>query len=225
MISLSPDGAPGDWALVLDASGADLAGWPRSDEGASNDTRGTVLVNDDGDLVLRTSGADGNDAAIESPDAYEPGVIEARLLIPGHGGLIPNWPAFWLLGANWPTGGELDAFEAMDGLNYASYWHGPDRDHVAGPTTGESFSAIGYAGTHVEPAGPNIGPGWHTVAVYRGAGYASVYYDGTRYVTFHGTLDVPMKIIINNTQGPNGLRPPGAPSDLIVGYCRAWRPA
>src|SRR3954451_11135807 len=220
----SPNGTSRDWAMVLDASGADLAGWPRSDEGASNASPGTVLVNGDGNLVLRTSGADGNDAAIESPQAYGPGVIEARLLIPDHGnGLIPNWPALWLLGADWPAGGELDAFEGMNGLNYASYWQGPDRDHVAGPTTGESFSAIGYTGTHVKPAGPNIGPGWHTVAVHRVAGCASAYYDGARYVTFQGRLDVPMKIIMNNTQGPSGLRPPGAPSDLIVRYCRAWQ--
>src|SRR5258708_3248121 len=101
-----PLGIPGNWTLVLDADGSALYDWPRTEEGAANMTRGNVTVNSSGDLVLHTSGQDGNFAGIESPEEYTHGAFEAQINVPSQGGKIANWPAFWLLGDDWPTHGE-----------------------------------------------------------------------------------------------------------------------
>jgi beta-glucanase (GH16 family) len=226
MAASTPSGIPGQWAQVLDADGAALYQWPRTSEGAANLTQGKVSRNAPGDLVLRTSGQEGNFAGIESPAEYVHGAFEARLCVPSRDGKIANWPAFWLLGDDWPTRGELDAFEGNEGVDYAAYWHGKTvNGPVSGPTTGPSFSGDGYTGTHVPPKCPGLGPGWHTVGISWGPATASVYNDGKLYVTFTRTQDYPMRIIVNNTQGGNGLMPYGHPSDLVVSYVRAWAAA
>src|SRR5438552_8242529 len=159
-----PLGIPGSWAVTLNANGAALMRWPRTLEGASNDTPGVVKQDVNGDLVLRTSGRNGNFAGIQSPLEYRHGAFECRLHPASRDGKIANWPAFWLLGDNWPTGGELDAFEGSGGVDQASYWYGTRvNGPVSGPTTGPSFSAGGYSGIHVTPRCPRITAGaWHT---------------------------------------------------------------
>ncbi len=227
MTSPPPLGIPGTWVNTLNANGAALMKWPRTLEGGSNDTTGIVKQDVNGDLVLHTSGQDGNFAGIESPLEYRHGAFECRLHPPVRNGLIANWPAFWLLGDNWPTHGELDAFEGGDGVDDASYWYGPQvGGPVTGPTTGPSFSGDGYSGIHVTPQCPRItAGGWHTVGIVWDKGIASVYNDGRRFVTFMPVRDDPMRIIVNNTEGPAGLQPPGTPSDFVIHYVRQWHRA
>ncbi|MEW1914909.1 glycoside hydrolase family 16 protein, partial [Kitasatospora sp. NPDC085895] len=41
------------------------------------------------------------------------GAFEARIYLPGSGGKISNWPAFWTDGQSWPTDGEMDVMEGL----------------------------------------------------------------------------------------------------------------
>jgi hypothetical protein len=59
--------------------------------------------------------------------------IEARMWCPGSGGLVYNWPSFWMTGIqavngvgngySWPTSQELDVMEGLGG-HPAAHWHG-----------------------------------------------------------------------------------------------------
>lgn len=225
MSSPPPAGIPGTWVNTLNANGAALMKWPRTSEGASNQTPGVVKQDVNGDLVLRTNGQNGNFAGIISPEYYLHGAFECRLHPASRGGLIPNWPAFWLLGDNWPTGGELDAFEGEGGTGQASYWHGPHvGGEVTGTTTGQSFSGDGYTGTHITPSCPRIVAGqWQTVGIAWDRHIARVYNNGQLFATFNRVWDYPMRVIVNNTMGPDGLQPPGFPSDFVIHYIRHWK--
>ncbi len=51
------------------------------------------------------------------------GYFEARINLSATSGVIANWPAFWLLGHEaWPTSGEIDIMEGLEG-NAASTYH------------------------------------------------------------------------------------------------------
>jgi hypothetical protein len=222
----TPQGIPGRWKTTIDITGATIASWPATEEGAANETRGVIA--DEGEtLVLGTSGAYGNFAGVESPWYVRHGCLESRLWVAGdRAGRILNWPAFWLLGDDWPRNGECDLFEADRGTDSSSYWRGPADGHVSGPTTGPSFSGGGYSGHQVPVHAPGCGPGWNTVAVDWEPGKMVIYKNGRLYTTFTGILDAPMKVIFNITQGDNGLpqaRP--VPSVLKVAYLRHWAPA
>src|SRR5258707_1324582 len=94
-----PTGTPGSWVLDYAAAGRDLFSWPRSSEGGYNFSPGLVILDTAGDLVLSTTGVNGNNAAIESPCYWRYGFFETRIWVTGDSSKrILNWPAFWLLG-------------------------------------------------------------------------------------------------------------------------------
>ncbi|HEX4832899.1 MAG TPA: glycoside hydrolase family 16 protein [Trebonia sp.] len=232
MASLAPLGATGSFSLDADYTGAQLAAWPRTEEGAANLTAGTVSADVAGNLVLRTSGVDGNFAGVESPRQWQHGYFEARVWLADDGRRqVPNWPAFWLLGNDWPSGGELDVLEIGDGVDGSSYWYNPvegdqpDKSHGSQTTVPGPASSGDYSATFVPPAmkSPCV-PGWHTAGILWAPGTATIYKDGRRYCTFSGLRsDVPMNVILNNTQGENGKHYGSpVPSDFKVEYFRHW---
>jgi beta-glucanase (GH16 family) len=131
------------------------------------------------------------------------GVVEARIYLPGSGGSIANWPAFWADGmGTWPTTGELDVMEGMRG-QAAYHFHSP----AGGP-------GADVAGTFT---------GWHTYAADWQPGVVTYYYDGHRVGSIRtGITNSPMYLILNygldNTYG-GAIHTPDA---MKVDYVRVW---
>ena len=69
------------------------------------------------------------------------GLLQARIWLPGRGGQISNWPAFWTDGQNWPRDGEIDVLEGLGGK---ACWHFINRAAVRGNCVAGTF----YDGWH-----------------------------------------------------------------------------
>jgi beta-glucanase (GH16 family) len=149
------------------------------------------------------------------------GTFEARIKLDVQSGL---WPAWWMLGANyptvgWPACGEIDMLE-----NY-------------GPTATTSVHTPDDARTGVltQRTDVAIDDGWHTWRLWwdRSSGDLSFYKDGARYMTVEPSQlanwcfgsGVPMFMILNLAVGGIAGIPPGSvrfPVDLLVDYVRVW---
>jgi len=131
------------------------------------------------------------------------GVVQARIYLPGSGGRVANWPAFWADGmGRWPTTGELDVMEGLGG-RAAYHFH----------------STAGGPGANV--AGNFTG--WHTYAADWQPGVVTYYYDGHRVGAIDtGITSSPMYLILNygldHTYG-GAIRTPDA---MKVDYVRVW---
>jgi beta-glucanase (GH16 family) len=133
------------------------------------------------------------------------GYFEARLYFPGGTGLIYNWPAFWLDGRDWPTDGELDVVEGLDGLA-AYHFH----------------SDAGGPGAHVTG---NF-TGWHTYGADWEPGSVTFYYDGREVGRItDGVTSQPMALLIDYAVSPPDLFGGAvvAPASMEVDYVRVWQ--
>lgn len=138
------------------------------------------------------------------------GYYEARLYTPGSGGQIYNWPAWWLVGANWPDNGEIDTFEGFHG---SAGWHfmypsGGNPVWQGGQQSGQDFT------------------GWHTYAVDWQSGSIKYYYDGKNVGTItQGVTSSPMDLRLDNTTAPqnNVGGPISVPQTMKVDYVRVWK--
>lgn len=163
-----------------------------------------------GDVELTTSGQTGSCSYVQSSAQYGYGTYEARIDLPaGPNGTIANWPAFYGSGENWPDGGEIDAFEAMGGSDFAGYDPGLTAGHLSGPAITTT-------------------PGWHTVDAVWGPGTLAIYTDGHRSdqwsspyldITSGGTST--MWWTFDNFTGQYGYNT-GQPSTMLVQYFRYW---
>jgi hypothetical protein len=134
---------------------------------------------------------------------YTYGVIEARVYLPGDNGSIANWPAFWANGQSWPTTGEDDVMEGLDGSACWSF-----HNSQGGLTNG---------------CLRNIEPGWHTFASDWEPGSLTYYYDGVEVKSLTtGITSSPMYIILGNGVHANeaGVTEPDA---MKVQYVRVWQ--
>jgi hypothetical protein len=215
--------------LELNANGAALNAWSRSYGGGSclSAGSGSKVSVVGGNLDLHSSGANGSCAVVAGSVGYLYGVFEYRINVPTYKGLIANWPAAWLVGGAWdtPSYQELDAFEGSIGHDSASYWTGngaPAGDDVTGYSTNGSIDAYGLHGIGIPVLGPAIKSGWNTVDVVWSPSGFSVYANGKLYAQMPASEATPMKIVLDNTEGPNGLQPAGHASDFQVAYVRVW---
>lgn len=167
-------------------------------------------LNSSGDLDLTTSGQAGSCAYVQSNAQYGYGTYEARVYVPaGQNGTIANWPAFYGSGDNWPNGGEIDAFEAMGGTDFAGYDPGLPAGHLSGPAITST-------------------PGWHVVdAVWR-PGALAIYADGqladqwsSPYLDITSGGTSAMLWTFDNFTGQYGYNT-GQPSTMQVQYFRYW---
>ena len=134
--------------------------------------------------------------------------MEARVWMDGSSN-IANWPAFWADGTgDWPTTGEIDV---MEGLNGRPSWHyhwGTNSNHQ---------SAGGY---------PTLSSkvGWHTFGADWQPGYVKFYYDGV-YVgqATEGIVSGPMFLILNYGLSTEISPPVQVPSYFLVDYVRVWQ--
>jgi len=159
--------------------------------------------------------------------AAAPGRVEARIKLPAGQGL---WPAFWMLGndfpsVGWPASGELDIME-----NKGS----------APRTSSSAIHGPGYSGNTPFAHANSIAPGtladaFHLFAVEWDASSAKFYVDGTlHYVVFRSDLqrygasilDKPYYIILNLAVGGNFDGDPQTdailPATMLVDYVRVY---
>jgi hypothetical protein len=129
---------------------------------------------------------------------------EARILFPGSGSTIYNWPAWWASSAaadGWPSSGEHDIAEGLGTLTIN--YHSPSGAHNMGTVPGT------WAGA------------FHIYTLCRNAGSADVYWDGV--LRQHYTTDdngKPEILILNVGRG--GSAAYGAAGAVQVDYVRAW---
>ena len=152
-------------------------------------------------------------------------VFEARILFPGNGTQIYNWPAFWVLhdeGEPNPPTVEIDVFDMWQPhpqsaylVNYPTYGNGGPGCNLTQPYTDKYY-----------------GDQFHVWTVHRGPSYIDVYIDGV--LRWHQAVnsDDPkyapnsaQYIQINlGTSSQGGPSITGTASQVLVDYVRAWTP-
>jgi hypothetical protein len=132
------------------------------------------------------------------------GFTEMRAWLPGTGGVISDWPDLWTDGQSWPTDGEDDIVEGLQGQ---ACWH----FHY---TTGNAPGGC---------ASGSFTGGWHTFGADWEPGIVTYYYDGNEVGTIaQGITGAPMYLLISlgadNTYGG-----PVGPATLRIDYVRVWQ--
>ena len=156
---------------------------------------------------------------------FQYGRIEARIKVPQGKGF---WPAFWMLGENfpevgWPDCGEIDIMEYV----------GREPDLVIGTMHGPGYSgALGLSRWNRQNY--NIADDFHTFAIEWDANQISWFYDGEKFNTFTREVvgdrswpfDQPFFIILNFAIGGTlgGVVTPDTPfpAQYLVDYVRVY---
>ena len=137
------------------------------------------------------------------------GYIEARIHLPGDGGVPENWAAFWANGETWPRTGEIDVMETLEG---EPRWHFHYESGGQHRSTGSRFDLIS----------PKTG--WHTFGALWEPGKITFYYDGKEVgSTTSGVTSAPMYMILNHGLSDYISGPIVAPSTMQVDYVRHWQ--
>jgi len=157
---------------------------------------------------------------------FQYGRIEARIKVPEGKGL---WPAFWMLGENfpvvgWPDCGEIDIMEYV----------GREPDLIIGTMHGPGYSgALGLSRWNRQSY--NIADDFHTYAIEWDPNHISWFFDGEEYNTFTRedvgnrpwVFDQPFFIILNLAIGGTlgGIVTPETsfPSQYLVDYVRVYQ--
>jgi beta-glucanase (GH16 family) len=163
--------------------------------------------------------------------SFQYGRIEARMKLPESQGM---WPAFWLLGnsiatVNWPTCGELDVMEHINGSNPQNEGY----DWVQGSIHGSNLNG----GIQYHPAGFSASA-WHIYGMIWTKGQIQYYVDtpipSNIYATFTPTMQTgtwpfdsgPEFILLNLAVGGSWPGSPDAttvfPSEIQVDYVRLY---
>lgn len=207
-----PLGVPGHWKLVFGAGfdGGSLNrrvwnahnGW--SDQNAVTDHLSNISVRNGHAILTLASRDSGAEIGTRHFGLRVGEFAQARIAFAGRGRTIYNWPAFWASGPDWPRGGENDIAEGFGALTIN--YHSPTVTHMSGPIPGI------YAGA------------FHVYGLYRGPGYARVYWDG-KVVGAYRTDDDGRPQTLLLTLGAGNHIVTGAAGAMVVDYVRAWAPA
>ena len=131
------------------------------------------------------------------------GYFEARVYLPASSpGVIANWPAWWLDGQSWPTDGEIDVVEGLQGGAWSTFHNsaGAQGNQASGDFTG-----------------------WHVFGVNWQPGKIDFYYDGKlQHTVTSGVTSSPEQMIFDNTIGQWG-GPLLTPSDMMVDYVHVYQ--
>lgn len=127
------------------------------------------------------------------------GIFSARVWLPGGGdNRVIDWPGVWTDGARWPTDGEVDLLEGLNGHNC---WH----VHTVRPTVGGCANSMGG--------------GWHVVKYERTRTTLTFYYDGKKMGTESASLfpNSPHYLILNLAVS-KVISPPERPAFMLVDW-------
>jgi beta-glucanase (GH16 family) len=132
------------------------------------------------------------------------GYVEWRAYLPkSAGGLVADWPALWADGTGtWPSTGEMDVMEGLDGNAVGHF--------------------ISTSGTdRVGPTGPMYG--WHTFGAAWQEGMVTYYYDGQQVgaITKDITGD-PMFLVMDNTISGTSPSASSFPAVMRLDWVRVW---
>jgi len=217
---------PSDWTYDIGHGGG---GWGNGELEDYTSDPANVQLDGRGHLVitaLREPDGSYTSARLKTQGLYsfEYGHIEARIKLPAGKGL---WPAFWLLGANypqvgWPACGELDVMEMVGQQPSIVHGtiHGPGPDYVNG-----------FGGIFQSPT-PLTG-NFHVYAADWTPTYVTFSVDGSPYFTINRSqipppnqwaLDNSMYIILDLAVGGVWPGSPTAstpfPARMVVDYVR-----
>ena len=214
--SLQPLGKSGSWTLSFDdefsGTAVDRKIWtPYVDGWRSNHVtvyNRNVSVSGGNAVLKLVSPTEGAVLASKPWDGSKTGYTlpvgsyaEARIKFPGSGTTIYNWPGWWASGPSWPAAGEHDIAEGLGTMtvNYHSSSGKYNQGTIPGTWSND----------------------FHTYGLYRGAGFAEVYYDGVLVKSYptddNGNGE---SLIVNIGSGHTAQ----IPSQLLVDYVRAWKP-
>ncbi|MEE1787356.1 glycoside hydrolase family 16 protein [Streptomyces sp. SP17BM10] len=132
------------------------------------------------------------------------GAMEARVYVPAApDGSVANWPAFWAVGADWPSGGENDVMEGL---------HGKICAYFNSATASTGSCADGDL------------TGWHVFGAQWQDGHVDYYRDGVYAATLNqGITSDPMWLMIDNAVQPTIGGPTTVPATLMIDYVRVWQ--
>jgi hypothetical protein len=177
--------------FVTEKDAAELYAWGPGENDPGNCVANRKEIHANASSVtLSTTGKSNDCTDIESPHTYPTTngyVYEADVYFSN----FKDWPSFWMYGNNWPSGGEIDAVEALFGANYVTYHYGSISDPKYVSTSNNTIKALSK----------NIRPGWHIIdisfgACGKGCGAISVWYDGRLYATVSG------RFVVNGPHDP-----------------------
>lgn len=142
------------------------------------------------------------------PTPSSPVFIEYQATLPGSpAGQIANWPALWATGQPvWPTTGEIDLVEGLDGT--AQY-------HIHYGTTQSPQSKGGII--------PSLAPGKHVFGCLWSTTGVTFFCDGKNVGTTTQPLSGPMYLVLENALAYNNVGPTLVPSIVIIRYARVWQ--
>jgi len=230
-----PDGSlpdPAKWTYDIGGNG-----WGNA-ELESYTSRPQNAVIQGGNLVITTlqedyTGADGIACAYTSARLKTLGLFsqtygrfEARIQIPRGQGM---WPAFWMLGADfpsagWPQCGEIDIMENI----------GRQPATVYGSVHGPGFIGASLSTSYALPSG-DLADGFHVYAVEWEPSQIVIYLDSLPYATYtpaslpaggQWVFDLPFFLILNNAVGGGWSGAPDGttvfPQTMLVDYVRVY---
>ncbi|GAA1926320.1 glycoside hydrolase family 16 protein [Nocardioides hwasunensis] len=206
-------------------------GWGNGELQTYTDSRANSALDGNGNLVItaRREGDGYTSARLQSNDKVEIqyGRVEARIQIPRGQGI---WPAFWMLGADfpgtdWPQSGEIDIMENV----------GYEPHIVHGTVHGPGYSGGGgITGSYMHPQGWSFADTFHTFAVDWSPGRITWSVDGN---VFHEVtrdrvganawvFDKPYFLILNLAVGGQWPGYPDGstvlPQEMKVDYVRVY---
>ncbi|MGH3349221.1 MAG: glycoside hydrolase family 16 protein [Nocardioides sp.] len=206
-------------------------GWGNNELQTYTDSRENSALDGNGNLVItaRRNGSGYTSARMTTKGKVQPkyGRLEARIQIPRGQGI---WPAFWMLGGQfpntpWPDSGEIDIMENV----------GYEPHIVHGTLHGPGYSGGNpITGSYMHPQGWSFADTFHTFAVDWQPGSITWSVDGVAYQTFTTAntggnpwvFDQPFFFILNVAVGGNWPgNPDGStqfPQSMVVDYVRVY---
>jgi hypothetical protein len=229
-----PVGVPhpggGSWPMAFDdefnGTSLDTTKWSAMEGYTNNNVtdHGSNVTVANGNLQLALPSATSG-ALVDSGPEWGPGhgylfpvggYLEARILFPGSGATVYNWPTFWETDTHdWPASGEIDIAEGWAGQLSTNY-------HATGINTGSYWSGGPWTNAY------------HVIGMYRDAASLGAGHTNNAYTYLDGTLiqttptsdnGAPHDIMINtgSVNTGSGWTPLyGAGATVHVDWVRAW---